>query len=131
MLDRSKCKKMFVWDGDHLKERKHERIVVELVEGKGCFAVTENHESYFLNGYAFSLTHWDHYEEIPEKTKRLMTHDEIFAMIQEELKEGVLVLFKQEGSEYKWTDWSTERKISISRYTTDLGKTWHKLEVEE
>ena len=129
MLDRSKCKKMHVRHGE--TGPWYERIVIEVFEDGRCIAVTKNSKKGFEEGYAFHTETWAHYEEIPEKKMRWMTHDEIFVMMQEELKEGVLVLFKQEGSEYKWTDWSTERKISISRYTTDLGKTWNKLEVAE
>jgi len=129
MLDRSKCKKMLVWDAE--KSAGEERIVIEILHDGGCLAIRPEYEDDFYDVWDFDYEHWTYCEEIPEKTKRLMTHDEIFAMMQEELRKGNLVLFKRKGFETRWATWSMSSETSACLYSLDLGKTWHKLEVEE
>ena len=130
MLDRSKCKKMFVWDDDKRPEGPYEMIVVEGCEDGSCFAVDEDDEERFLNGGGFTVCHWYHYEEIPEKKMRPMTHLEIFAMMQHQMRRGNLVLFQHTGGAV-CSSWYTYNTIQEHTYSLDLGKTWHKLEVEE
>lgn len=128
MLDRSKCKKMLVWDDDRIGAG--ERIVIDVFPDGSCIAVDLGYEESFYAGGEYEIDIWDHYKETPEKTKRWMTHDKIFAMIQEQLKKGVLVFF-DDGCGFITTNYNSAMNEKVFRYSLDLGKTWHKLEVEE
>lgn len=121
---------MFVWDGNEKPKKPSQSIVIQINDDGSCIAILEEDLDAFHKGYAFTTESWDHYEEIPEKTKRLMTHDEIFAMIQRELRKGNLVLFEN-PSGTTTVNWHSSNNPEMHPYSTDLGKTWHKLEVEE
>lgn len=129
MLDRSKCKRMLVWDAEN--PAGEERIVIEILPDGGCFAIRADDEKTFYDMWDYEKEHWTYCEEIQEKTKRQMTHDEIFAMIQEQLKKGVMVMFREEVGKTYFNSWSTVLPVEGCSYSLNLGKTWHKLEVEE
>ena len=79
MLDRAKCKKMFVWDDYNNKKRK--RIVIYTNNNGSCVAVDHADEDTFLRGNAFNVVKWDHCKPIPEKKTRPMTNAEMRGFI--------------------------------------------------
>jgi hypothetical protein len=133
MLDKKACKKMLVWDDDMLPEDqdKLELIVIETFDDGSCLAVDGPCEIDFLGRGAFKVSHWDNYEELPEKKIRPMTHPEIFAMMQHQMRRGNFVLFRHNNGYPTFSYWSMECNVCGFEYSTDLGKTWQKLEVEE
>lgn len=72
MLDRSKCKKMLVWDNqEDIKESDAvERIVIDTCEDGSCICVDEIDTSRFTKGLHYNTTTWDNYKPIPEPSYR-------------------------------------------------------------
>ena len=74
MLNRSECKKMWVWDDSGPKGT---RIVIETFNNGSCRVVYLKDEEAFYGDKHYKIEYWDHYEEIPETKMRPMTEAEI------------------------------------------------------
>lgn len=75
MLNRSECKKMWVWNDD--LSPKIKRIIVESFIDGSCRAVCDTGECDFYSDVLYSTALWNHYEEIKEPKMRPMTRVEI------------------------------------------------------
>lgn len=75
MLNRSECKKYWVWDNDRSKAL--QRIVTEGFVGGSCRAVERRDEEEFHTDKIYIINCWKHYEEIKEPQMRPMTELEI------------------------------------------------------
>lgn len=129
MIDRSKCKEMWVWDYDD--EIKTKVIVIDILKSNGCVAIkpVDNHK--FLNGDLFYETEeWNHYEEIKEPKKRLMTRNEVLGFV-----EYNHIVVKLDEDIVPKTTFMLKNNIDLYQYATItadgiIGE-WKKFEVEE
>ena len=86
--------------------------------------------SHFVVDSRDGLSCWvDNIEPYKEPTKRTMTHEEVFKMMQENLSNGKMTYFK-DGDGYVFTYLDSSFKMNLHTYSTDL-ENWHPLEVEE
>lgn len=130
MIDRSNCKEMWVWDNREFDKEK--RIVVAIHDDGGCFAVTKSYEDTFCNNPEkyFNAEYWNHYEEIKEPKKRLMTREEVLGFI-----EHNHVVVKLDEDIVPKTTFMLKNNIDLYQYATItadgiIGE-WQKFEVEE
>ena len=130
MLDRSKCKEMWVWDSD--RKKKVKRIVLDTIEDGSCMAVGETHNKSFFNNGGYSVVYYSHYEEIKEPTKRPMTREEVLAFI-----EYNHILIRSSDEDTPRSKGFYELNCDMSEYQyatiTEDGKIgdWEKFEVKE
>lgn len=64
MIDRSKVKKMYVWDTD--PTYKVVRYVIDTFSDGSCLVVAEEYERRFENGKQYTTLNYLHYEKISE-----------------------------------------------------------------
>ena len=95
MVDRKKCKMMYVWGGGN--KEKHKRIVIDLLKNGGCIAVDNGHEENFKAGKEYNTMVWDNCGPIPEKKYRPMTNAEMRGFIANSL-----------GVEYRHKSWEED-----------------------
>jgi len=134
MLDRSECKKMWVWDGDKENPKDEKRIVIEIFDNGSCLVISKNTEEYFKAKHNFSVLQYDHCEEIQEPKKRLMTRDEVLGFLANE--SGIVVRTNRYVEPKLPSSFAFDCVIRayewarISR-TGELLTDWHKFEVED
>jgi len=86
--------------------------------------------SHFVVDSRDGLSCWvDNIEPYKEPTKRPMTHEEVFKMMQENLSKGLMTYFRV-GNNTIRTYWGSHCQINKYTYSTDL-ENWYPLEVEE
>ena len=74
MIDRSKIKKMYVWNDN---QDKVDRYIIDAFSDGSCLAVNVSHEKAFESGEAYSVRKWKHYAEIYEEEYRHFKVEEI------------------------------------------------------
>lgn len=73
---------------------------------------------------------WDKAKPPPKKVTRKMTHKEIFELIQNEMRKGNVVLFKELTSDCVSNYWFSTLAPTQHRFSTNLGVSWNRLEIE-
>jgi len=74
MLERSKCRKYWVWDGDGPNPKNTQLIVFEILHDGSCWCVVFGYEKRFVNYESYANIRFDHCEEITEPKYRAF-HD--------------------------------------------------------
>lgn len=131
MLDRSKCKEMWVWDRDD-EDNKEKLMVIEICQA-GCIAIPHYYRNEFDNNGLYNTEAFDYCEEIKEPKKRPMTRNEVLGFIAH--NPHIVVKFGQQDARTSgaWNYFDTE--LEAFRYATidekgNIGE-WSKFEVEE
>lgn len=123
---------MMVWNSNRDKAIKR-FVVRKLHDGRYSALDCRENITHYLNGDNVSTECWNNAKPLPKKVTRQMTHEEIFELMQNEMRKGNLVLFKSNIIGDISTNWHSgfRSRRDMHKYSTDLGKTWHKLEKEE
>jgi hypothetical protein len=93
-IDRSKCKKMFVWDDASKESNYRERIVI-FFTGDEYITVIKEDEDSFINGGDYETSTYDNAKPLPEP--KPMTALDVMWWESKELLRGCLIVNKRKG----------------------------------
>lgn len=77
MIDRSKCKKMLVWQNN--EGAAEVRTVIDILNDGSCLVVSRSREKAFFDGGWYSASFYNHCKPIPKKPE--LTDSEIMVKI--------------------------------------------------